>query len=97
MKNRSDISKPVLICISSAYTIRKKTTIAPIFQKGNSADLFPYLTTFQLYLSLVRKIMFLIILHTLNLCQHGSTGPKSTITNLVTYLDFVIVIVLSVK
>jgi hypothetical protein len=61
--------------------------------------LLPYLTHFQKYLGLVRMIVCVVILNILNLCQHGFTDSKYTITNLVTYFDSVIIItfVLRVK
>jgi hypothetical protein len=78
-------------------TVRKQAAIVPVFKKkkGNTASVSNYRPIS--ILNIVSKL-FELVIHDhvshylkskLNPCQHDFTKSKSTITSLVTYLDFV--------
>jgi hypothetical protein len=76
-------------------TVWKQAAIVPVFKKSNTASVSNYhpisiLNTFsKLFELVIHDHVSHYLKPKLNSCQHGFTKSKSTITNLVTYLDFI--------
>jgi hypothetical protein len=79
----------------------KQVAAVPVFKKGNRASVSNYrpisiLNNFsKVFEYIMHDHVSHYFTHKLNPCQHGFTKSKSTVTNLVTYLDFVTPLVCS--
>jgi hypothetical protein len=100
IKGCSEIFIPVLkhifnLSLSQQYfpTERKQAAFVPVFKKGNSASVSNYrpisiLNNFsKLFELVIQDHISHYLKFTLNPCQHSFTKSKSTVTNLVSYLE----------
>jgi hypothetical protein len=100
IKGCSAICTPILrhifnLCLTQQHflTLWKEAAIVPVFKRGNPASASNYRPTFILNNNYSKLLEFIIHDHVshyvkLNPNQHGFTKSKSTVTNLVTFLDF---------
>jgi hypothetical protein len=65
----------------------KQAVIAPVYKK--TIDTYRFLLTFQVFEHVTHDHLSYYFKCKLNLCQHGSLKPKSTVTNLITYLKII--------